>query len=149
MKKIITLLLVLALCLGLTACKFDVAPSNRDKEMEEAVENERLTNIICDGVWVSADHRTTDTESFGFYTVYDTLTFRKDGTCVYTGKTYKDGTLNAEDTFEKSWKIEGGRVAVFPKGVDATANTVYYDYADGVLLGSAPYCDHPFTYTRQ
>lgn len=143
------LLLVWVLCLSMTACKFNVAPSNPDKELEEAVENERLTNILCNGVWTSTNHRTTYTESLGFYTVYDTLTFRKDGTCVYTGRVYKDGKLDTEDTFKQTWKIEGGQIVVCPTGMDAAGNTVTFDYADGMLLGSAPYCDHPFTYTQQ
>ena len=149
MRKIVALLLALLLGLGMTACRYDSEKLRQNKEKADVVENERLTQALCDKVWVSDNHRTTNTVSLGVYTDYPTLTFYENGTCVYTGKTYKGGELYSEDTYKKYWKISNGRVAVFPEVVESASDTVYYEYADGVLLGSAAYCDHPFTYTPQ
>ena len=148
MKKVAAFLFACLLCLGITACRYDAEKIRNNREMADAVEAERLTKILCEGTWVSADHCTTNTISFGFYTVYTTLTFHENGTCVYTGETYQNDQLTEEKTYQKHWEIVNGRVTVYPDATESDAGTVYYDYADGVLLGSAAYCDHPFSYTQ-
>ena len=148
MKRLLALLLVAALCVGMTACAFDTDQSHKKKEQTNIVETDRMAQNLCGGVWVSADHRTTVTIPYGFYTDYPTLTFFENGTCEYSRRQYKDDQLETEDILLATWTVESGWIAVSPSITDPYADTLYYNYVDGVLMGSADYCDHPFTYTR-
>lgn len=144
----IALLLVLVLCLGMTACAFDTDQSHKKKEQMNIVETDRMAQILCNGIWTSTDHSTTVTIPYGFHTEYPTLTFYENGNCVYGRKQYKNGQLETEDTILATWKFESGWIAVSPAIVDSNADTIYYNYVDGTLMGSAQYCDHPFTYAQ-
>ena len=122
-------MLALVLCLGLWACGL-----NAD-EMKE---------ILCYGEWVSEDN-IDDTIGLGYEQTYPAIRFFIDGYCEVDLALYKDGQLTGSDTNTYTWKIEDGKVALVP--VNADSDILYYEYEDGVLVGSARYRDR-FTYTH-
>ena len=137
MKKALSLILALVLCLSLCAC----GGGNKENEKDD------LVSILCSGTWVSYDHIfVLDNINREFF--YTTLRFYDDGTCEHTAEDYRDGKLTETSTFREKWKIEDGKIAVFPGTVDSDSDTIYFEYADGMLIGSAWY-DDSFTYTHK
>ena len=130
MKKTLSLILALVLCFGLFAC------ANYD-EMKE---------ILCTGEWVSFDN-VNDKLGTSYAQTYPAMRFFEDGTCEVDYTWYKDGLQTSLNTSKYNWKIEDGKVAVYPDIVDSDSDTQYYEYKDGILIGSAWYCDR-FTYAH-
>lgn len=133
MKKVISILCVLIICLSLCAC----AGSGTDDKLKE---------ILCSGEWVSEDNIIELGD--GYAQAYPTIRFFEDGTLEYELVSYKDGQITSSGTNTKTWKIKKGKVAVIPEIVDSDTDIEYYEYNDGVLIGSAWYCDR-FTYTQK
>ena len=136
MKKALSLILAFAMCFSLFAC------SSRSKKNEQ----DELVSILCDGTWVSYDH-TFVLDNINREVFYTTLRFYDDGSCERTAEDYRDGKLTETSTFVEKWKIEDGRIAVFPGTVDSDSDIIYLEYTDGQLIGSAFY-DDSFTYTH-
>ena len=132
MKKALSLILALVMCLSLCACG-------------DTSEND-LSDIVCGNTWVSSDH-INYIDTIDRKIVYTTLSFFGDGTCKYICEDYREGKLTDTTNLVRNWKIENGKIAVFPDAVDSDTDTIYYEYSEGKLIGSAWYCDR-FTYTQ-
>lgn len=130
MKKAISLILVLVLCLSLCACG--------------TLNEEKLTEILCSGGWTSADH-TLYVDTIDREVRYTSIRFFSMGTCEIVCEDYKNGHLVDTSVMVKNWKIEDGKIAVFPDLVDSDSDTIHLQYADNTLNGSAWY-DDQFTY---
>lgn len=134
MKKVLSLVLVLALCLTLSAC------GNANNKAEIAA-------AICKGEWVSSDHIDATAAFSGFETHYLTLIFFENGICEYTYVKYKDGNFFNSGTMPRIWKIEKGKIVVGSIDADSDTDYEYYEYSDDVLTGNAWYNEN-FTYTH-
>ena len=130
MKKALSLILLLVFCLSLCACSDNTA---------------ELKEILCSCEWVSEDNIIN--LGGGYTQAIPAMRFFEDGTLEYDLVSYKDGQIVSSATKTETWKIEKGKVAVMPETVDSDSDIKYYEYKDGILIGSAKYCDR-FTYVQ-
>ena len=124
MKKIAAIILALVICLGICAC------GSGEAEIEK---------ILCEHKWSSTnDIMEMDSSKLHNLMLY----FYEDGTCERTAQYFRNGVPSNDPviTYE-NWRIEGGKVVIFPNTADLDTDTVYYEYKDGVLIGSTWYCD--------
>ena len=132
MKKALSLILALVMCLSLCACG---TPNDKN-----------LAEILCTGGWISTDHA-LHVDTINREVRYTSVRFLRHGTCELVCEDYKNDRLVDTSVIVKNWKIENGKIAISPDLVDSDSDTIYLQYADNTLNGSAWYDDH-FTYTH-
>lgn len=115
MKRIIAFVLVLLLCLSLFACG---TPSP-----------EKLTELLCDGGWETADHILRD-DSIGRELKFTYARFYSGGTCEFAYENYIDGKQVDASIAKYNWKIEETKIIV-----DADIGTIYLEYSNKTLIG--------------
>ena len=123
MKKILCLLMVVALCLGFCACG-----------------TEELTNTICSGEWVCSDHKMDMSFAKTYDQQYISLVFKEDNTCQLRSERFYEEVFCGYETKTCTWEIVKGKIVV--DGTDT------YEYVDGKLLGSSMW-DASFTFTQK
>lgn len=124
MKKILSLILALVMCLGLCAC-------GKSADLEKT---------LCSGIWVSSNDIYKLSANMEQRNI--SLRFYEDGTCEKTFQFYQGGVpANDPVTNVEYWKIKNGKVAIYPEIVDSDNDVVYFEFTKEKLVGSTFYCD--------